>query len=275
MRFIYRLFLLFFGALLVISSCRKSNVKKKVKIDRNKFTTEEQAVIGSTIRDAIAANSGIFPVLRESQYPMAYSYLQDSIFNVAVNTSVVTKRNDFDWEVIILDDDTERNAFILPGGYFYIYTGMLKFLNSNAELMGLVAHEIAYAESGLVTDNLVERFDGVVIHDLTNNRLIPQLNDIAEYFTRIQYDKPEVLFADSFAMELICPFNYESLGLLQVIDRADKSPERVSWDISKNCDFIDRKNLIERIRFNDMDCAAGSNITLSDAYSRLKNSYLP
>ncbi len=39
----------------------------------------------------------------------------------------------------------EVNAFSLPGGFIYFYEGLLDYVESDAELAGIVAHEIAHA----------------------------------------------------------------------------------------------------------------------------------
>jgi predicted Zn-dependent protease len=41
-------------------------------------------------------------------------------------------------------DDPEPNAFALPGGYVYVTRGILAILNSEAELAGVMGHEIAH-----------------------------------------------------------------------------------------------------------------------------------
>jgi len=41
-------------------------------------------------------------------------------------------------------DHKSVNAFALPGGYIYITTGLLKVLNSEAQLAGILAHETAH-----------------------------------------------------------------------------------------------------------------------------------
>ena len=43
----------------------------------------------------------------------------------------------------VLDDD-QVNAFALPGGYFYVNTGLILAAQSEAELAGVMAHEIAH-----------------------------------------------------------------------------------------------------------------------------------
>lgn len=39
----------------------------------------------------------------------------------------------------------EVNAFSLPGGYIYVYEGLIKFAESDDELAGVMAHEVAHA----------------------------------------------------------------------------------------------------------------------------------
>ncbi len=43
-----------------------------------------------------------------------------------------------------LVDSSEINAFALPGGYIYVTRGLLAMLNSEAELAGVMGHEIAH-----------------------------------------------------------------------------------------------------------------------------------
>ncbi len=53
-------------------------------------------------------------------------------------------RNEFDYEFNIVDDPTP-NAFALPGGKIFFHTGMLELMDSEAELAGVLAHEIAHS----------------------------------------------------------------------------------------------------------------------------------
>ena len=43
-------------------------------------------------------------------------------------------------------DSPEINAFALPGGYVYVYTGLRKVVQSDDELAAVLAHEITHAE---------------------------------------------------------------------------------------------------------------------------------
>jgi len=58
--------------------------------------------------------------------------------------------NSFDYQFTIVRPKDKRqlddvNAFSLPGGYIYVYEGLIKFTESDDELAGVLAHEIAHA----------------------------------------------------------------------------------------------------------------------------------
>src|SRR6185295_16941596 len=52
-------------------------------------------------------------------------------------------RPDLDWKFTVLDDPSV-NAFAMPGGYIYITRGILVHLNSEAQLAGVLGHEIGH-----------------------------------------------------------------------------------------------------------------------------------
>ena len=46
----------------------------------------------------------------------------------------------------IIHDDEVLNAFCAPGGYIYVYSGLMRYLDSEDHLAGVLGHEIAHAE---------------------------------------------------------------------------------------------------------------------------------
>ncbi|MDR3691547.1 MAG: M48 family metalloprotease [Fimbriimonas sp.] len=53
--------------------------------------------------------------------------------------------NTFNYTFKVIEND-EPNAFSLPGGYVYVQTGLLKFIESDDELAGVLAHEVSHAK---------------------------------------------------------------------------------------------------------------------------------
>jgi predicted Zn-dependent protease len=56
----------------------------------------------------------------------------------------VAKRPDFDWEFRLIDKN-EANAFALPGGKVAVYTGILKYTQTETGLAVVMGHEVAHA----------------------------------------------------------------------------------------------------------------------------------
>ena len=200
--------------------------------------------------------------------------MRDSIFKVVINTHAVDRRLQLNWTINIVHDDNERNVFIVPGGDVYIYTGLLKFLGNNAELMGVIAHEVAYADGDWVVENLISQFEGRSLNDIINDRDQDKLEEVAEYLKIMGYDRDAVVHADTFALDLLCPFRYDLSGLMNVLDRANQDLNEFKWIQTKNPDPAIRIELLQEYISRHDDCTDRSNVTLERSYNRFIE-YLP
>ena len=74
------------------------------------------------------------------------SELQNYIIGLAkeiVATLPANEKPSYEFTYTLIDKDVE-NAFAVPGGYVYIYTGILKKMQSESELIGVLGHEITH-----------------------------------------------------------------------------------------------------------------------------------
>jgi len=69
--------------------------------------------------------------------------LAQLIDRVGKKLAAVSERPDLDWHFRLLDSPVV-NAFALPGGYIYITRGILAAMNSEAQLAGVIGHEIGH-----------------------------------------------------------------------------------------------------------------------------------
>lgn len=58
--------------------------------------------------------------------------------------AAVADRPDFKWEFKVFESQ-EANAYCLPGGKVAVYTGILKYMDNDAELAAVVGHEVGHA----------------------------------------------------------------------------------------------------------------------------------
>ena len=68
-------------------------------------------------------------------------------FNIAVEADYYVKKAglpDFEWEFHLIEDDTV-NAFCLPGGKVFVYSGLMEVAHNDAQLATVMGHEIGHA----------------------------------------------------------------------------------------------------------------------------------
>ena len=69
--------------------------------------------------------------------------LQAYVNDVGQKLARQSHRSTLPWTFTVLDSP-EVNAFALPGGYIYITRGLMAYLDSEAELAGVIGHEIGH-----------------------------------------------------------------------------------------------------------------------------------
>jgi predicted Zn-dependent protease len=69
--------------------------------------------------------------------------LQRYVEHVGLRLARASERPNLPWHFAIVDEPAV-NAFALPGGYIYLTRGMLPFLDNEAQLAGVLGHEIGH-----------------------------------------------------------------------------------------------------------------------------------
>src|SRR5690348_11208308 len=69
--------------------------------------------------------------------------LQEYVSSIGLKLAQVSERPSLPWHYSVVDVPA-INAFALPGGYIYITRGILPFLDNEAQLAGVMGHEIGH-----------------------------------------------------------------------------------------------------------------------------------
>ncbi|MEO8484339.1 MAG: M48 family metalloprotease [Acidobacteriota bacterium] len=72
--------------------------------------------------------------------------LQRYVSSVGMKLVQQSHRPDLPWTFTVVDEPAV-NAFALPGGFIYITRGILPFLQNEAELAGVIGHEIGHVDA--------------------------------------------------------------------------------------------------------------------------------
>ncbi|MBD2199055.1 MULTISPECIES: M48 family metallopeptidase [Calothrix] len=136
----------------------------------------------------------------------------------------VAGRNEFKYEFFVVPDE-QLNAFALPGGKIFINAGAIAKTNSEAELAGLVAHELSHVV-------LSHGFQLVTQGNLVGNitQYIP-LGGIIGQLSALSYSRDMERQADTLGTRLIVATGYAADGLRNLMVTLEKQQKNVppSW----------------------------------------------
>ncbi|MEI6064399.1 MAG: M48 family metallopeptidase [Pseudanabaena sp. ELA748] len=90
----------------------------------------------------------------------------DYVNRVGQKIAKTMGRNEFKYEFYVYKDDNDVNAFALPGGKIFIATGLLNLIGTEAELAGLLGHEVGHAVLSHGYIKQVERLAAGAVGDL-------------------------------------------------------------------------------------------------------------
>jgi predicted Zn-dependent protease len=98
------------------------------------LVSESQEIqMGQEYDKEVVASIGLYPD------PALQTYIQE----LGTRLAATSERKNLPWTFRVVDDPAV-NAFAVPGGYVYVTRGILAHLNSEAELAGVVGHEIGH-----------------------------------------------------------------------------------------------------------------------------------
>ncbi|GAA4386625.1 hypothetical protein GCM10023186_31490 [Hymenobacter koreensis] len=110
------------------------------------FSIEDDIALGAQVaRQTDSTYRAKGQLVERASNPAAYRAL-DNVVQRVLNSGQVQYRNEFKWDVKIIKDDNVQNAFASPGGHIYVFSGLIKFLDTESQLAGVLGHEMAHAD---------------------------------------------------------------------------------------------------------------------------------
>ena len=137
-------------------------------------------------------------------------------------------REEFDYKFYVVMDDT-LNAFALPGGKVFVNAGAIMKTDSEAELAGLLAHEVSHSA-------LSHGFQLVTKGSLTSNIVsyIPYVGNAASSLLVLNYSRGMERQADTFGTRILVNAGYAADGVRNLMaklyaSRDEDNPEPAAW----------------------------------------------
>ncbi len=177
----------------------------------NLFTIQDDMELGQQLRDEILANPTEYPILNEGQYAGAYAYIRDIVDDILASGEL-EYAEEFAWEVYIIDDPETLNAFAAPGGYIFVYTGLIKFLEEKDDFVGVMGHEMAHADLRHSTQQLTQQYGVATLLGLLLGQDQDLLTNVLGSLLGLRFSRDDESQADKFSVIYLCQTEYAANG---------------------------------------------------------------
>jgi predicted Zn-dependent protease len=171
--------------------------------------------------------------------------VQEYVNGIGQKLARASQRANLDWHFTVVDSP-EINAFALPGGYVYVTRGILTHLNDEAELAGVIGHEIGHVTARHASQRatrqqaagvgvLLANVLGAVLEskgysgagDLTN-----QVSQMTAAGYIASYSRDQESQSDQLGAEYLARNNYDSARMIDVIQML-KNQEAFDADVAR------------------------------------------
>jgi len=154
-----------------------------------------------------------------------------------------SRLNAFEYHFRVVESK-EVNAFSLPGGYIFVYEGLVKFAESDDELAGVLAHEISHASFRHIAtlQREAQKFQlatlpAILVAIFSGGQTgagVMTLSQLISTSKGSGWSQEAELAADYGSFQYLQHTSYNPVGMLTFIERlarAQSAQESVDWGI--------------------------------------------
>ena len=156
--------------------------------------------------------------------------LQRYVEGVGMRLARSSQRPNLPWHFAVVDEPA-INAFALPGGYIYLTRGILPFLDSEAELAGVLGHEIGHVTARHSAQQYTKATSaglGVTLLSIfvPEARPFQNLTETALGVLFLKYGRDDELQADRLGVDYTARTGWDPTGvggMLRTLARLDEA----------------------------------------------------
>ncbi len=182
--------------------------------------TGRQDLVLMSEKQEIATGKKYHQEILKQYRPYNDAALQKYVEGLVAELDEVSHRSHLDFHVTVLDSP-QVNAFALPGGYLYITRGIMAFMNSEAELAGVLGHELGHitARHGVrqQTAGTLAGLLGAGAGILTGSGQVAQAANVGGTALVRGYGRSHELEADRLGAEYLARVGYDPEEMINVV----------------------------------------------------------
>ena len=187
------IFILFYVGLNLLSEDKKNKwfySDEKISL----ISYEQEIALGELIDEHIIA----------SQYkiPLTNKTIDSMMWAVSKRLQGQIPTSEYDYNITVLDNP-QINAFTIPGGNIYVFSGLISFCDSPEQLAAVLAHEMGHVEKRHTVDRLAREFSLSVLFSIMTGGDTVLLSDLYQTLISSGFSRSQEKEADQFALNLL------------------------------------------------------------------------
>ena len=232
-----------------VGGALKKAQDSKQKIDDLTISDAEERQIGDEVSTKIRQRFGVV------QDPAVHKY----VALLGTTLAKQSERPGLDWTFVVLDTDGV-NAFASPGGIVHVTRGALALAKNEAELAGVIGHEIGHV-AHKHTVNAIKKGNAVKMGSEAAARssfLSSYANKAYEMVLENNFDRGDELDADKVGVDLAQKAGYKGASLGDFLERLDERNKNQAERNGLFASHPETKERIDRIRKQGASASASA-----------------
>ncbi|MFH1854178.1 MAG: M48 family metallopeptidase [Candidatus Omnitrophota bacterium] len=182
------------------------------------ISADKETDMGRRIAEGIEKN----PEIKLDPDPLMTKRVND----IGQKIAFVSDRKEVSYTLRVIDKD-DVNAFALPGGYVFVFKGLVEKADSDDEVASVIAHEIAH----VVARHSIKRLQGglgysilqilMVVTGAAPGREAANI-DAAFGHLAMSYSREDEALADRIAIKYLKKAGYDPFAMLSFLEKLQK-----------------------------------------------------
>ena len=194
----------------VVAACATPGIAKALVSD------DQEAQLGAQVKQELDKQG-----TKYIQDPEIVNYVKGVAQKIFVSAD--KDRPGVKWQVFVIDDPKQVNAFATPGGYLYVYTGLLMAADNEAQLAGVWGHESGHVVARHSAQQMVNEMGMQTVIEVAlgqnPNQLAQLASTLAAKGALLAYSREDETQADEYGARYSAQAGYDPHGIIQFFEK--------------------------------------------------------
>jgi len=183
------------------------------------YSTDKEVQMGQAIAKEVSKE------YKEAQDPL----MQKRVEDIGKKIAAVSDRKEINYHFFVLDED-DINAVSLPGGYVYIFKGLIEKVSNDDELAGVIAHEVGH----IVARHSIKRLQAmqgysilrILVAAAPSSGEVGAAADTAFTELLLGYSREDELLADQLGARYLARAGYDPQAMITFLKKLQEVTKR-------------------------------------------------